>query len=88
MARRKKRKKKKKESILDQIERIVTKTGKITGSHKLAKAGVVAAIFGVLIKATALTQTFPQPFDLLGNLILFIAILIIVFDIAKGGLLD
>lgn len=55
---------------------------------KLAKVGVVAAIFGALLKLTEVTQTFPAPADMIGNVIIFIAVLVIVADIAKGGLLD
>ena len=56
--------------------------------YKLAKVGVVVAIFGALLKLTEVTQTFPAPSDLIGNLVIFLAVLIIVADIAKGGLLD
>ncbi len=82
MARRKK-------DLLDRISDVLTKAGRLLrGPHKIASGAVVAAIMGGLIKATALTQTFPEPWDTAGNAILFIAIIVIVIDIAKGGLYD
>lgn len=79
----------KQKSTLDKISDILTKAGKLLkGPHKVASGAVVAAILGGLIKATALTQTFPEPWDTLGNAMLFIAIIVIVIDIAKGGLYD
>lgn len=56
--------------------------------YPVAAAGVVAAIIGGMLKATALTQTFPKPWDLYGNVILFLGLLLIVFDIMRGGLYD
>lgn len=79
----------KRKSTLDKISDILTKAGKLLkGPHKVASGAVVAAIFGGLLKATSLTQTFPEPWDMLGNVIIFIAIILIVIDIAKGGLYD
>ncbi|MBI2578334.1 MAG: hypothetical protein HYW26_01340 [Candidatus Aenigmarchaeota archaeon] len=56
--------------------------------YPVAAAGVVAAVIGGMLKATALTQTFPKPWDLYGNVILFLGLLLIVFDIMRGGLYD
>ncbi len=56
--------------------------------YPIAAAGVVAAVLGGLLKATALTQTFPKPFDVYGNLILFLGLLLIIYDVARGGLYD
>jgi len=56
--------------------------------HKLAKVGVVSAMFGALLKAIVLTETFPKPWDVYANLILFVSVLLIVADIAQGGLMD
>lgn len=56
--------------------------------YPIAAAGVVAAVIGGLLKASALTQTFPEPWNLYGNVVLFLGLLLIVFDIAKGGLYD
>ena len=56
--------------------------------YPAAAAGVVAAVVGGLLKATALTASFPKPFDLWGNVILFLGMLLIVYDIARGGLYD
>lgn len=63
-------------------------TVKVRSAYALTKVGVVAAVIGGLIKASVLTETFPQPFDILGNVILFVAVLLIVIDIARGGLED
>lgn len=62
--------------------------GKKKKQYPVAAAGVVAAVIGGLVKATVLTQTFPKPYDVLGNLILFLGLLLIVYDIARGGLYD
>ena len=75
----------KKKSILD---RILDGIASRRRDHKLAKAGVVSAIFGALLKAVILTETFPRPWDIYANLILFVAILLVVADIAQGGLMD
>ncbi len=56
--------------------------------YPIAAAGVVAAIIGGFLKATVLTQTFPKPWDLWGNVILFVGLLLIVYDVARGGLYD
>ena len=56
--------------------------------HKPAAAGVVAAVFGGLLKLAEVTKTFPAPSDLIGNVIIFAAVLVIVWDIARGGLYD
>lgn len=56
--------------------------------YPIAAAGVVAAVIGGMLKATVLTQTFPQPYDLYGNVVLFLGLLLIVYDIARGGLYD
>lgn len=79
----------KQKSTLDKISDALTKAGKILkGTNKAVSGAVVAAILGGLLKATALTQTFPEPWDTLGNAVLFLAIILIVADIAKGGLYD
>ncbi len=56
--------------------------------YPIAAAGVIAAVLGSLLKATVLTQTFPKPYDLYGNLILFLGLLLIIYDVARGGLYD
>ena len=78
-----------KKSALDRIADALQKAAKvIKGPNKVASGAVIAAVLGGLLKATALTQTFPEPWDTLGNVILFIAIILVVIDIAKGGLYD
>lgn len=79
----------KRKSALDKAYDVLTKAGKILKRpNKMVSGAVIAAILGGLIKATALTQTFPEPWDTLGNVILFVAVILIVADIAKGGLYD
>jgi hypothetical protein len=73
---------------MKKIDSIINKIKKLQKPHKMAAVGVVAAIIGGLIKATALTQSFPEPYDSWGNLILFAALLLIIADIAIGGLYD
>lgn len=51
---------------------------------KTAKVGIVTALVGGIFKAIALTKTFPQPFDTLGNVILFIAFLIMLSTFLLG----
>jgi drug/metabolite transporter superfamily protein YnfA len=76
-------------SKLDRILKILlSRKKKSKRRYPMAAAGVVAAVLGALIKAATLTKTFPEPFDIYGNIILFIAVLLIVYDIAKGGLYD
>ncbi len=78
-----------KSTTLDKIAKVFDKAAKLLRSpYKVASAGVVAAVIGGLIKLTALTQTFPEPFDTVGNVIIFAAVLMVVIDLAKGGLLD
>ena len=84
----KKKKKEDKPDLLDKIISALTEVNQLRKPHKLATAGVVAAIVGGLTKAIVLTETFPQPYDMYGNAILFIAIVLIAIDYIKGGLLD
>jgi hypothetical protein len=79
----------KQKSTLEKISDVLDKAAKLMkGPYKVASAGVVTAIIGGLIKMQALTQTFPEPFDTVGNVIIFIAVLMVVIDICRGGLLD
>lgn len=45
---------------------------------KTAKVGFVIALLGVIFKAIFLTGKFPQQFDTLGNIILFIAFIVML----------
>lgn len=76
-------------STLDKISDILGKASKLLkGPHRVASGAVVAAIVGGLLKLTEVTKTFPPPSDMIGNVIIFVAVILLVLDIAKGGLYD
>jgi len=80
---------KRKKSLLEQIGDVLTKAGRLMkGPHRVASGAVVAAILGGLLKLTAVTETFPYPSDVVANIIIFVAVILIVADVAKGGLYD
>ena len=83
-----KKKKEDKPDLLDKIISALTEVNKIRKPHRLATAGVVVALVGGITKAVVLTETFPQPWDIAANAILFIAFILIVLDYIKGGILD
>lgn len=60
----------------------------LKGKYRVTSGAVVAAIMGGLLKLTEITKTFPPPVDMIGNFIIFAAVILIVIDIAKGGLYD
>jgi hypothetical protein len=60
----------------------------VKGPYRVTTGAVVAAIIGGLIKLLDVTKTFPQPADVIANVIIFIAVLFVVADICKGGLFD
>ncbi len=79
----------KRKSTLDKISDILANAGKLLkGPHKIASGAVVAAIVGGLLKLTEITKTFPPPADTMGNIIIFLAVIMLAIDIAKGGLYD
>lgn len=79
----------KRKSTLDKISDILGKASKLLkGPHKVASGVVVAAIIGGLLKLSEITKTFPEPADMIGNIIIFFAVILLVVDIAKGGLYD
>ncbi len=78
-----------KSTTLDKVARVLDRAAKLLkGPYKVASAGVVAAIIGGMVKLQVITKTFPEPFDVVGNVIIFVAVLMVVADICKGGLLD
>lgn len=56
--------------------------------YRLAKVGIVAAIVGGILDLSEVTKTFPYPTSIIGNVIIFVAILAIAIDLCKGGILD
>lgn len=77
-----------KRSILDQISRYLEALAKNARANKVVSGAVISALLGGVFKLSELTGTFPPPADLLGNIIIFAAILFIAVDICKGGLFD
>ena len=79
----------KEEHILDKFSRLLTKTARLLkGPYKATTGAVVAACLGGLLKLAEITKTFPPPADIFGNAVIFVAVLIFVADVAKGGLFD
>lgn len=78
----------KKRSVLDQISRFLEASSKVLRSDKAVSGAVITALLGGVLKLCEITKTFPPPSDLLGNVIIFAAILFIVADVCKGGLFD
>jgi len=54
--------------------------------HKTVAVGVVSAVIAGLLKAQALTATFPEPWNTWANAALFVAIMLIAVDFMLGGL--
>ncbi len=73
---------KKEKSVWKEIIKVVK------GPYRVTSGAVVAAVIGGLIKLGEITHTFPQPADVIANVIIFIAVLFVVADICKGGLFD
>jgi len=70
---------------LDKILKILIKKQKRkVGKKPLATVGIVTAVLGALIRAATLTKTFPNEWEIVGNLILFIAVLIIIVAIVRS----
>jgi hypothetical protein len=78
----------KKRSVLDQISRFLEASAKVLRTDKAVSGAVITALIGGVLKLGEITQTFPPPADLLGNIIIFAAVLFIVADVCKGGLFD
>ncbi len=83
-----KKKKEEEPDLLDKIVSALTEVNELRKPHKLATAGIVVALVGGITKAIVLTETFPRPFDIYANFILFIALLLMILDFIKGGFMD
>lgn len=77
-----------KRSILDQISRFLEASAKVLRTDKAVSGAVITALIGGVLKLGEISKTFPPPADLLGNIIIFAAVLFIVADACKGGLFD
>lgn len=78
-----------KSTTLDKLAKVLNSAAKLLkGPYKTVSGAVVAALFGAILKLTAITETFPPPVDLIGNIIIFAAVLFIAVDPCRGGLLD
>ena len=77
-----------KRSFLDQISRFLEASAKVLRSDKAVSGAVITALLGGILKLGEITKTFPPPSDLLGNVIIFAAVLFIAADVCKGGLFD
>lgn len=77
-----------KKSVLEQISRFLEASAKILRAEKAVTGAVITALIGGVLKLGEISKTFPPPADLLGNVIIFAAVLFIVADACKGGLFD
>ena len=75
-------------SALDKVGDMLENAAKVVKSRKTTAGALVAAVLGGIIKLTVVTQTFPEPFDVVGNVIIFAAVLMVVIDLCRGGLED
>jgi SNF family Na+-dependent transporter len=77
-----------KKSLLEQISRFLEASSKVLRTDKAVTGAVITALIGGVLKLAEITRTFPPPSDLVGNVIIFAAVLFIVADVCKGGLFD
>ena len=77
-----------KKSLWDKFTDVLDKSSELMKGNKVAAGAVIAAALGGLLKLTEVTRTFPPPADLIGNVVIFFAVLFFVADLAKGGLYD
>ncbi len=77
-----------KRSFLDQISRFLEASAKVMRSERAVTGAVITALIGGVLKLGEISRTFPPPADLLGNVIIFAAVLFIVADACRGGLFD
>jgi len=78
----------KSKSALDKVGDLLENAAKVVKGRKVTAGALMAAVLGGMIKLTVLTETFPQPFDVVGNVIIFAAVLMVVIDLCRGGLED
>ena len=78
----------KKRSFLDQVSRFLEASAKVMRAEKAVSGAVITALIGGVLKLGEISQTFPSPADLIGNVIIFAAVIFIVADVCKGGLFD
>ena len=52
-------------------------------TDKKIKVGIVSAILGALIKLSSISDKFPWPLNFIGDVIIFAAVIIIVFDVLR-----
>ncbi len=78
----------KKRSALDQISRFLEASAKVLRSERAVTGAVITAVIGGVLKLGEISRTFPPPADMIGNIIIFAAVLFIVADVCKGGLFD
>jgi hypothetical protein len=77
-----------KRSLIDQISRFLEASAKLLRTEKAVTGAVITALMGGVLKLGEISKTFPAPADLIGNIIIFAAVLFIAADICKGGLFD
>lgn len=77
-----------KKSVLEQISRFLEASAKMLRAEKAISGAVITALLGGILKLGEISETFPPPADLLGNVIIFAAVLFVVADVCKGGLFD
>jgi len=81
-------KEKNSKSALDKVGDLLENAAKVVKGRKTTAGALMAAVLGGIIKLQVLTETFPQPFDVVGNVIIFAAVLMVVIDLCRGGLED
>jgi hypothetical protein len=79
---------KKEKSALDKVGDLLENAAKVVKSRKTTAGALMAAVLGGIIKLMVVTETFPAPFDVVGNVIIFVAVLMVVIDLCRGGLED
>jgi len=75
-------------SALDKVGDLLENAAKVVKGRKTTAGALMAAVLGGMLKLTVLTETFPQPFDVVGNVIIFAAVLMVIIDLCRGGLDD